>query len=116
MADRKEQFAKIEALAKEDEQFRSEIFAAVKAQDVDSLISLINSKGFELTADDLVPQSDDGQLVDDAELAAVAGGDGRMTKIDDYCGNAGAFMCGMGLAVAFWSPDFAPDKDDPWYT
>ena len=109
MANIKEEVAKIEALAKEDEQFRNDYFAAVKAQDLDGLLDLFASKGFEVTLDGLKSHADEAQEVDDAELDAVAGGKGRLEKIDEYCGNPGAFMCGMGLAVACWSPDYTGD-------
>lgn len=46
MADFKEEIAKIEEPAKEDEQFRNEYFAAVTAQDVDGCMNLLASKGF----------------------------------------------------------------------
>ena len=115
MADIKEQIAKIEALAKEDEQFRNDYIAAVKAQDVDGLTALFAEKGFEVTFEDLQAQADEGREIDEAELKAVAGGEGRASKIDDYCGTAGAVMCGMGLGVALWSPDYKSDEGDKWY-
>ena len=53
MADRKEQIAKIEALAKEDEAFRDEYIAAIKTQDADKLAAFLASKGFEVDASDI---------------------------------------------------------------
>ena len=108
MADVKEQLAKIEELAKEDEEFRKAFFAAVDTKDAEKLVSLINSRGFDLTADDL-ELSVESRSLDEAELESVAGGKTRYEKIDEYCGKAGAFGCGAGLLVALWSPDYTAD-------
>ena len=110
MADFKEEIAKIEELAKEDEQFRNEYFAAVEARDVDACANLLASKGFAAAAEGLRAQMNDGVEVDEAELQAVAGGANRYEKLDEYCGDAGHFMCGLGLGVALWSPSFNDDK------
>ena len=109
MADFKEEVAKIEALAKEDEQFRNEYFAAVESKDVDKIAALLTSRGFEAAAKEMRAQVENGVEMDEAELDAVAGGVNRFEKLDEYCSDAGAFMCGLGLAVALWSPDY---KDD----
>ena len=106
----KEEIAKVEELAKEDEQFRKEYFAAVEAKDVNACADLLASKGFEAAAKALRDQTDNGVEVDEAELQAVAGGAKRWEKLDEYCGDAGGFMCGLGLAVALWSPSFEDDK------
>ena len=110
MADFKEQVAKIEELAKNDEQFRNDYIDVVKAQDIDGIASLLTSKGFEITAEELRGQIEDSREMDEAELNAVAGGANRYEKLDEYCGDAGNFMCGLGLAVALWSPSFEDDK------
>ena len=109
MADFKEEIAKIEKLANEDEQFRSEYFAVVEAKDTDACAKLLASKGFEAAAKALRDQIDNGVEVDEAELQAVAGGANRYEKLDEYCSDAGSFMCGLGLAVALWSPSFNDD-------
>ncbi|MBQ9005053.1 MAG: hypothetical protein IJ092_01645 [Atopobiaceae bacterium] len=106
MANLKEQIAKIEALAKEDEAFRDEYIAAIKAQDADKLVAFLTSKGFEVDADDV---DFSGQELDEDELQNVAGGDNRWEKVGDYCEESGAFLCGLGLFVAFWSPDYSSD-------
>ena len=41
-----------------------------------------------------------GVEVDEAELQAVAGGANRYEKLNEYCSDAGEFMCGLGLGVA----------------
>lgn len=109
MADFKEEIAKIEALAKEDEQFRNEYIAAIEAKDIDGIAAFLTSKGFEATAAEMKAQLENGIEVDEAELEAVAGGANRYEKLDEYCDDAGAFMCGLGLAVALWSPSFNDD-------
>ena len=101
MADIKEQIAKIEALAKEDEAFRNEYIAAIKAQDPEKLAAFLTSKGFEVEASDI---EFSGQELDEDELENVAGGADRWEKIDEQCSGTGAFFCGFGAFVAFWSP------------
>ena len=106
MADLKEQIAKIEALAKEDEAFRDEYIAAIKAQDPEKLAAFFASKGFEVEASDI---EFSGQELDEDELQNVAGGADRWEKIDEKCSSAGAVGCGFAAFVAFWSPAL---KDD----
>lgn len=110
MADFKEEIAKVEAFAKENEQFRNEYFAAVESQDIDACINLLKSKGFEAAAEGVRAQFDNGLEIDEAELQSVAGGANRYEKLNEYCSDAGEFMCGLGLAVALWSPSFSDDK------
>lgn len=98
-----------------DEKFRNDYFAAVKAQDLDGIAALFASKEIKVTAKDLQDLADEAREIDEAELEAVAGGDGRASRIDDFCGIAGAIGCGMGLVVAMWSPDFESDEGDKWY-
>lgn len=104
MAGFKEEIAKIEELAKEDEQFRNEYLAAVKSQDVDKCIELFASRGFTAAAEGLRAEIENGKEVDEAELDAVAGGGTRGQHITEYCGRTNAFFCGAGLGVALWSP------------
>ena len=110
MADFKEEIAKIEELAKEDEQFRNEYFEAVKAKDVEKCAEFLTAKGFKDAAEGLRARMNDGAEIDEAELQAVAGGANRYEKLNEYCSDAGAFMCGLGLGVALWSPSFEDDK------
>ena len=110
MADFKEDVAKVEKLAKENEQFRNEYFAAVESKDVNRIADLLTSNGFEAAAAELKARIENGIEVDEAELEAVAGGANRFEKLNEYCSDAGEFMCGLGLAVALWSPDFKDDK------
>ena len=109
MADLKEKVAEIEALAKEDEQFRNDYIDAVKAQDIEGIAALLTSKGFEITAEELQAQIDGAREMDEAELQAVAGGANRFEKINEYCGDTGEFLCGFGLGVALYSPKFNDD-------
>ena len=106
MADIKEQIAKIETLAKEDEAFRNEYIAAIKAQDPEKLATFLTSKGFEVEASDI---EFSGQELDEDELENVAGGADRWEKIDEQCSGTGAFFCGFGAFVAFWSPAMNSD-------
>ena len=100
----------IEALAQEDEQFRSEHIAAVEARDTDKVVAFLASKGFEATAEKLRDQVENGLEIDEAELQAVAGGANRYEKLDEYSGGAGSFMFGLGLASALWCPSFKDDQ------
>ena len=106
MADIKEQIAKIEALAKEDEAFRNEYIAAIKTQDAEKLVAFLTSKGFEVEASDI---DFSGQELDEDELQNIAGGADRWEKIDEACSGTGAFFCGFGAFVAFWSPAMSGD-------
>ena len=106
MADLREQIAKIEALAKEDEAFRDEYIAAIKTQDAEKLVAFFASKGFEVDVDDV---NFTGQELNEEELQNVAGGRTRLDKINDYCGGAGAFMCGFEILNALWAPDVKGD-------
>ena len=109
MADFKEEVAKVEELAKEDEQFRNEYFAAVESQDVDRIATLLVSRGFEAAANEMRTQIENDVEIDEEELNAVAGGANRFEKLNEYCSDAGEFMCGLGFAVALWSPSYQDD-------
>ena len=54
-------------------------------------------------------QAQAAKELDQEELQAVAGGKTGQEKRDEYCDDAGNFMCGLGLAVALWSPDYWDD-------
>lgn len=109
----KEKIAKIDALAKEDEQFRNDLKALVEAKDVDGVLALVNSRGCELTAEDFPLRPDDIQELDDAELDAVAGGydiDDAEKQAEEVYGGAGGcwyfgvVVCAAAIGVAFWMP------------
>ena len=106
MADLKEQIAKIEALAKEDEAFRDEYIAAIKTQDADKLAAFFASRGFEVDASDIEFA---GQELDENELQNIVGGADRWEKVGNDCSGAGAFFCGFGAFVAFWSKEYSGD-------
>lgn len=106
MADLKEQVAKIEALAKEDEAFRDEYIAAIKAQDAEKLVAFFASKGFEVDAGDI---EFSGRELDDDELQNVAGGADRWERVGNDRSGVGAFFCGLGAFVAFWSGAYSGD-------
>ena len=106
MADLKEQIAKIEALAKEDEAFRNEYIAAIKTQDAEKLVAFLASKGFEIEVGDIEFA---GRELDEDELQNVAGGADRWEKVGNDCSGAGAFFCGFGAFVAFWSKEYSGD-------
>lgn len=109
MADYKEEIAKIEELAKEDERFRSEYLAAVESKDVDRIAALFASNGFEAAAEELRARAGDGPEMDEAELDAVAGGSTRYEKLDELCGSSRGFLCGLMGAVALWVPSYQDD-------
>ena len=110
MADFKEEIAKIEEFAKENKQFRNEYLAAIESQDIDKIAALFAANGFEAAAEELRTRAGDGPEMDEAELDAIAGGANRYEKLDELCGKAGGFFCGLGAGVALWSPDYKDDK------
>ena len=111
MADFKEEIAKIEKFAKEDEQFRNEYLAAIESQDFDKIADLFAANGFEAAAEELRARAGDGPEMDEAELDAIAGGADRIEQLDRLCGNSRSFLCGLIGAVALWMPE-DPYEDD----
>lgn len=104
MSDLKERIASLNEAAKADPEFSEKLLAALKTREVDTIISAAAEKGIVLTAEDFDLSALDGKDVDDAELAAVAGGRDRIEEIDEHCGELGALGCGFGFGVALWSP------------
>ena len=106
MADLKEELAKIEQLAKEDERFHGEFIVVVETRITERVAAFLTSKGFAVAAEELRSQVNDGIDVDEAELQAVVGGSSRSEKVEAYCGDLSSFFCGFALASALWNPSY----------